>query len=90
MNYYPDKTRREFLKKLIASTSMAGLAPLAGSFQSCSSPGDVIKGLPQRPFGRTGEMVGIYSLGAQATVEQVGMREQAIEIVNRCIDLGIN
>jgi len=34
--------------------------------------------------------VGIYSLGAQATVEQVGMREQALAIVNKCIDLGIN
>jgi len=46
--------------------------------------------IPQRPFGATGESVGIYSLGAQATVEQVGMREQALAIVNKCIDLGIN
>ena len=35
-------------------------------------------------------MVGIYSLGAQATVEQLGKQEQAVEIINRCIDLGIN
>ena len=88
-----DNTRREFLKKLIAGTSAMGMAPLLGSLQSCttagSDPGAVLK-IPQRPFGATGESVGIYSLGAQATVEQVGMRDQALAIVNKCIDLGIN
>ncbi len=84
-----DDTRREFLRKLIAGTSMVGMAPLLGSLQSCAGPGPKI-GIPQRPFGKTGVNVGIYSLGAQATVEQLGMAEQAIEIINRCIDLGIN
>ena len=88
-----DNTRREFLRKLIAGTSAMGMAPLLGSLQSCTSAGSeagaVLK-IPQRPFGATGESVSIYSLGAQATVEQVGMKEQAIEIINKCIDLGIN
>jgi aryl-alcohol dehydrogenase-like predicted oxidoreductase len=88
-----DNTRREFLRKLIAGTSAMGLAPLVGSLQSCTpargDPGAVLK-IPQRPFGATGESVGIYSLGAQATVEQVGMREQALAIINKCLDLGIN
>lgn len=93
MKIYTDNTRREFLRKLIAGTSAMGMAPLLGSLQSCSSPstnpGAVLK-IPQRSFGATGESVGIYSLGAQATVEQVGMRDQAINIVNKCIDMGIN
>ena len=88
MKLTPDNTRREFLRKLIAGTSAMGLAPLMGSLQSCATAGNdptaVLK-IPQRPFGATGESVGIYSLGAQATVEQVGMREQAIEIVHKCI-----
>ena len=88
-----DNTRREFLRKLIAGTSAMGMAPLLGSLTACSAPGanpgTTLK-LPQRPFGATGESVGIYSLGAQATVEQVGMKDQAIAIVNKCIDLGIN
>ena len=83
MKLYTDNTRREFLRKLIAGTSAMGLAPLMGSLQSCTpsggDPGSVLK-IPQRAFGATGERVGIYSLGAQATVEQVGMREQAIAI----------
>jgi len=93
MKLHNDNTRREFLRKLIAGTSAMGMAPLLGSLQSCNpggaNPGSVMK-IPQRPFGATGESVGIYSLGAQATVEQVGMREQALAIVNKCIDLGIN
>mgnify|MGYP000369886211 CR=1 FL=1 len=89
MKTYSDNSRREFLKKLIAGTSVMSLAPALGSFQSCTGKGTV-KGLPVRPFGKTGEMVSIYSLGAQGSVEQAGMRDRAIEIVNRCIDLGIN
>ena len=89
MKIYQDDTRREFLRKLIVGTSMMGIAPMLSSLQSCGGTTPVRK-IPQRPFGKTGETVGIYSLGAQATVEQVGMKEQAIEIVNRCLDLGIN
>ncbi len=89
MKIYIDNTRREFLRKLIAGTSMMGMAPVLSSLQSCSGTPTGLK-IPQRAFGNTGEKVGIYSLGAQATVEQVGMKDQALEIVNRCIDLGIN
>lgn len=84
-----EASRREFLRKLLASTSMMGLAPYLGTLGSSTGTGKKPM-LPQRPFGKTGEMVGIYSLGAQATVEQVGMRDQAVAIVHRCIDLGIN
>jgi aryl-alcohol dehydrogenase-like predicted oxidoreductase len=84
-----DNTRREFLRKLIAGTSMVGLAPGLSVLQACDKTAGGPK-IPQRLLGKTGEKVGIYSLGAQATVEQVGMREMAIEIVNKSIDLGIN
>jgi len=66
-----------------------GMAPLLGTFHSCSGNG-TMTGIPQRTLGKTGEKVGIYSLGAQATVEQAGKMEQAVEIINRSIDLGIN
>lgn len=89
MKLYTDNTRRDFLRKLIAGTSAMGLAPLMGSLQSCTSTGPTLQ-IPQRVFGKTGAKVGIYSLGAQATVEQVGMKEEAIAIVNKCIDMGIN
>lgn len=89
MKAYSREDRREFLKKLVAGTSVMGMAPLLGSLQSCSE-GGVLQKMPQRAFGKTGVKVGIYSLGAQATVEQVGMKDQALEIIHRCLDLGIN
>jgi len=91
MKLYTDDTRREFLRKLIAGTSMLGMAPVLSSLQSCTTAGGAATlKIPQRVFGKTGAKVGIYSLGAQATVEQVGMKDQAIVIVNKCIDMGIN
>jgi aryl-alcohol dehydrogenase-like predicted oxidoreductase len=89
MSYSMDQQRREFLKKLIAGTSVMGMAPLMGSLRSCTGS-ETRSGIPQRLFGKTGERVGIYSLGGQGTIEQAGMREQAVEIINRGIDLGIN
>ena len=89
MKRYTDESRREFLRKLIASTSMLGLAPYMGTLSSCADTASKSL-IPQRPFGRTGEMVGIYSLGAQATCEQLNRRDEAMAIINRAIDLGIN
>jgi aryl-alcohol dehydrogenase-like predicted oxidoreductase len=89
MSYSMDQQRRELLKKLIAGTSVMGMAPLMGSLRSCTGS-ETRSGIPQRLFGKTGERVGIYSLGGQGTIEQAGMREQAVEIINRGIDLGIN
>ena len=83
------KSRREFLKKLIASTSLLAMAPYVNAGETSASK-SIIKKLPQRAFGKTGHMISNYSLGAQATVEQVGMKDKAIEIVNKAIDLGIN
>ena len=89
MKRYTDESRREFLRKLIASTSMLGVAPYFGALSSCTDSSFKYS-IPQRPFGKTGEMVGIYSLGAQATCEQVDKRVEAMAIINRAIDLGIN
>ncbi|MCK4749303.1 MAG: aldo/keto reductase, partial [Bacteroidales bacterium] len=60
-----------------------------GTLNSCASTVAQAR-IPQRPFGKTGQMVGIYSLGAQATCEQLNRRDEAMAIINRAIDLGIN
>jgi aryl-alcohol dehydrogenase-like predicted oxidoreductase len=83
------QTRQQFLKELTAHTALLGAAAMAPA-PSLATASRTPPLIPQRPLGNTGRMVGIYSLGAQATVEQVSMRDQAVEIVNRCIDLGIN
>jgi len=51
-----DNTRREFLRKLIAGTSMLGMAPVLSSLQSCTTSGGAATlKIPQRVFGKTGE-----------------------------------
>ncbi len=83
------KTRREFLRKMISAAAVAGAA-------SYINPFDVIagiaagNGMPMRPLGKTGHMVSLFSLGGQATVEIPGRKEEALAIINRALDLGVN
>jgi aryl-alcohol dehydrogenase-like predicted oxidoreductase len=46
--------------------------------------------MPERPLGRTGHRVRLFSLGGQATLEREGTRDESVAIVNRAIDLGVN
>lgn len=81
-NYYPF-TRRDFLKKMMATTAAISLAPL---YQSCNGQNT----MPLRKLGKTGHKVGLFSLGGQASLETKGKEDLSIEIINRAIDLGIN
>jgi predicted aldo/keto reductase-like oxidoreductase len=89
MSNLSPNSRREFLKKMAAAAAVTTVVSPMSLLSSCANPETVAK-MPLRPLGKTGHMVGIYSLGAQATVETPGKEELAVEIVNRAIDLGIN
>jgi hypothetical protein len=89
MTRIKEESRRKFLQKLIAGTSLMGLAPYIMSLESCSKD-DVTLEIPHRTLGKTGELISMYSLGGQATLEQAGMQDEAIKIINKAIDLGIN
>lgn len=81
--------RREFLKRLIATSAFAGLTPYVNPVELLAAHS--AKGiLPKRPLGKTGYMVSAYSLGGQATLETPGKERESIEIINRALDLGIN
>ena len=77
----PDLTRREFVK--LGVTGAAALA--AGTSLEGAAPP-----MPERPLGRTGHNVRLYSLGGQAVIEQPGTRDLSVAIINRAIDLGVN
>jgi hypothetical protein len=82
-------SRREFLQKLLAASAVAGFYPYLETVKDTDTI--LKKGkMPLRPLGKTGHMVGIYSLGGQATLETPGKEDQAVQIINRAIDLGIN
>lgn len=82
------RSRREFLQKLIASAAVAGLYPYMDGLPSATA--EQKTRMARRPLGKTGHMVGIYSLGGQATLETPGKEELSVQIINRAIDLGIN
>jgi aryl-alcohol dehydrogenase-like predicted oxidoreductase len=83
-------TRRTFI-------SRAGQAALAVGIGAAASPLSLGAGsskdsapMPTRPLGRTGWNASIYSLGGQATLDQNGRSEEAVAIINRALDLGVN
>ena len=44
----------------------------------------------KRVLGKTGEEINLISLGGEITVADLDKQEEAIEIINRAIDLGVN
>ena len=74
-------TRREFVKQ-----GAAGAAALAlGANATVRGAG-----MAERPLGRTGHKVRLFSLGGQATLERPGTQDESMAIINRAIDLGVN
>jgi len=69
-------SRRDFL-------GLAGLAPLAARALGAEAP------LPRRPFGRTGIDVPILAFGAGSRFVAYESEEEALQVLNRAIDLGM-
>jgi uncharacterized protein len=74
-----DITRREFVK-----IGAAGAAATLVSGTAAAAP------MPERPLGRTGHTVRLFSLGGQATIEKPGTRDESLAIIHRALDLGVN
>jgi aryl-alcohol dehydrogenase-like predicted oxidoreductase len=74
-------SRRDF----VAMGAAGAAAALVHNSDSTSPPP-----MPERPLGRTGHQVRLFSLGGQATLEQDGTRDTSVAILNRAIDLGVN
>lgn len=84
-------SRRNFVKVTGAGTAgfvLGGKAHEA-SASDLSHP-SAPPPMPERPLGRTGLNVRLFSLGGQATIEKPGTRDESVAIINRAIDLGVN
>ncbi len=77
-------SRRDFVKVGTAGTAALLLSGKA-TLNAAATPS-----MPDRPLGRTGHRVRLFSLGGQATIEKEGTRDQSVAIINRAIDLGVN
>ena len=76
-----DLSRREFVRLGVTGAAALAVGPTLGA---AALP------MPERPLGRTGHMVRLFSLGGQASLEQPDKHDVSIAIINRAIDLGVN
>lgn len=82
-------SRRRFVGSLLGGVAAAGAAVQASVAEAAGEPG-APGSMPVRPLGRTGHQVRLLSLGGQATLEAAGRRDEAVAIIHRAIDLGVN
>jgi len=82
-------TDRELSRRDFVRVGAAGAASVLLNTQGIAAPGPA-GGMAERPLGKTGHRVGLFSLGGQATLEKPGTHDESIAIINRAIDLGVN
>ncbi|QQO11433.1 aldo/keto reductase [Breznakiella homolactica] len=84
--------RRTFIKGFAAAAAGVGLA-VSGAGKVFAEPRSGTAGtgtLPTRILGKTGAPVTILGLGGLFTTSMASRRDEAVQIVNRAIDLGVN
>lgn len=93
-----NQDRRGFLKKAAASLT-AGLCAgviasnASGEMISENSPAAakaIQEMMPTRNLGKTGFKVGIFGLGGQGALEKHNNEAQAVQIIQRALELGVN
>jgi aryl-alcohol dehydrogenase-like predicted oxidoreductase len=91
--------RRTFLKAggiLTAAALGSSVLPDVASGQSAQpsrplpSNSATSDSMPTRNLGKTGYKVGIFSLGGQAAIEKSNNEANAVPIIERALDLGVN
>ena len=88
------QNRRDFIKAggaataaLLAQGALPGPARALPDLPSNPATGGA---LPTCNLGRTGFRVGVFSLGGQSAIERGGNEAEAVPIVERALDLGVN
>lgn len=79
-------SRRDFVK---AGTTGA-MAMLVSDMTGCITVSSMDDPPLHRPLGQTGHDVFLFSLGGQASIQQASRHDEALAIINRAIDLGVN
>ncbi len=94
--------RRDMLRKCLgaaAGISLTRCGALSGTTllaeDSAAPPESVtaateLDGMPVRTLGKTGHQVPLFSLGGETTVEQRARTDDAVAIINKALDSGVN
>ena len=87
-----NNNRRTFIKKGLTTAAGIGILSNTKSITHAEKLAALINGsaMPKRKLGKTGYNVSLFGLGGQATIEHPDRRDEAVEIINRAIDLGVN
>lgn len=80
------RSRRRFVKTVLGGAAAASITSTFGPGTAFAIPAE----MKTRPLGRTGHDVRLFSLGGQATLEQAGKTDEALNIINTALDLGVN
>ncbi|SDB17898.1 hypothetical protein SAMN05660653_00860 [Desulfonatronum thiosulfatophilum] len=84
--------RRKFLRNTVGAAAGLGLSGLISavdrpkSFAAAMSPAT----MPKRKLGRTGFEVSVFSLGGESALERRGNQYEAMALIDRALDLGVN
>lgn len=80
------RSRRQFVRTLLGGAAASGITSMFGPGAAFAIPAEA----QTRPLGKTGHDVRLFSLGGQATLEQDGRTDEALSIINKALDLGVN
>jgi len=84
-------SRRDFMKVTGAGTAGFVLSEKTPDAAAAEVPSSAPPPpMPERPLGKTGHNVRLFSLGGQATIEKEDTLDESLAIINRAIDLGVN
>ncbi len=92
----PDRriNRRDFLKAVAIGTASLGIPASAGARGSGGQSANRDDGnevpMQTRRLGKTGVPVKAFSLGGEATIQMRNRRDEAVAIIDRALDLGVN
>jgi uncharacterized protein len=84
--------RRIFIKKGVATATGIGILSNASTISRAEKIAASVmsNAMPKRKLGKTGLKVSLLGLGGQSTIQHRDKSDEAIEIINRAIDLGVN
>ncbi len=87
-----NQDRRKFLKTGVATAAGIGILSQAGTFTDAEKLlANVTRStMPKRKLGKTGFNVSLFSLGSGSRTAQVRRQEDAVEVITRALDLGVN
>jgi uncharacterized protein len=87
-----NEDRRTFIKKGLATAASIGILSNTGAVTEAEKLAARLNSntMPKRRLGKTGHNVSILGLGGEATIADPNKKDEAIEIINTAIDLGVN